>query len=143
MLTWTTYGSWLPGDERGYVDDGVIKSSRPKLQTDNRGKQTYPTANLNLVEQEIVHKAIQEEAEELNQRILALSVNRNHIHVVAEHNEIPIEKAVSHYKNAARMALRKNGFNGRIWTQGFDKRYCFHEKELEQKIRYVLNHKNG
>jgi len=22
MLTWTTYGSWLQGDERGYVKDG-------------------------------------------------------------------------------------------------------------------------
>jgi hypothetical protein len=22
MVTWTTYGSWLPGDERGYVKDG-------------------------------------------------------------------------------------------------------------------------
>jgi hypothetical protein len=24
MVTWTTYGSWLPGDERGYVKDGQI-----------------------------------------------------------------------------------------------------------------------
>ena len=96
MLTWTTYGSWLPGDERGYVEDGVIKPSRPKLQIDNRGKQTYPMANLNPEEQEIVYKAIQEESVELNQRIYALSVNRNHIHVVVEHNGMPIEKAVSY-----------------------------------------------
>jgi len=97
----------------------------------------------NSEEQNIVHKAIQEKAVNLQQRIYALSVNRNHIHLVAEHNGMPIEKSVSYYKNAARMALRKNGFNGRIWTQGFDKRFCFHKEELEQKIRYVLNHKNG
>jgi len=24
MITWTTYGSWLQGDKRGYVKDGKI-----------------------------------------------------------------------------------------------------------------------
>ena len=24
MITWTTYGTWLQGDERGYVKDGNI-----------------------------------------------------------------------------------------------------------------------
>jgi len=31
MVTTTTYGTWLPGDVRGYVDDGVILPGDPTL----------------------------------------------------------------------------------------------------------------
>jgi hypothetical protein len=52
-----------------------------------------------------------------------------------------IEKHVSHFKNAARIALREDGFDGRIWTRGFDKRYCFDEGELKARVDYVNKHK--
>ncbi len=28
MLTWTTYGSWLQGDERGWRKDGVAMAEK-------------------------------------------------------------------------------------------------------------------
>jgi len=31
MLTWTTYGTWLQGDERGYVKDGQVLRGDKKL----------------------------------------------------------------------------------------------------------------
>ena len=58
----------------------------------------------------------------------------------AERTNDSIEQVVSYYKNAARLALRDGGFMGRIWTKGFDKRFCFDEVELRSKIRYVENH---
>jgi len=30
LLTWTTYGTWLPGDERGFV--GFIQDARPMMR---------------------------------------------------------------------------------------------------------------
>ena len=35
FLTWTTYGSWLPGDERGWVDNrGNIMAADPERERD-------------------------------------------------------------------------------------------------------------
>ena len=31
-LTWTTYGTWLPGDERGWVWRGKVSAARPQRQ---------------------------------------------------------------------------------------------------------------
>jgi len=40
-------------------------------------------------------------------------------------------------KNAARVALQKDGFIGRVWAKGFDNRYCFDEESLKKRIDYV------
>jgi hypothetical protein len=53
-------------------------------------------------------------------------------------------KIVSYYKNAAQIVLRKFGLTGRVWTKGFDKRYCFDEQALKSRIDYVnSNHKDS
>jgi len=47
-------------------------------------------------------------------------------------------------KNAAafdRVALQAKGFVGRVWTRGYDKRYCFDEESLKDRMDYVGRHK--
>jgi hypothetical protein len=39
MVTWTTYGSWLQGDKRGYVKNGTILPANDKLKSANRKQQ--------------------------------------------------------------------------------------------------------
>jgi REP element-mobilizing transposase RayT len=85
-------------------------------------------------------KAIYKKASRLNQNILALAVCSNHVHVVVDYVPIPVGKIVSHYKNAAQVALRRVGVAGRVWTKGFDKRYCFDEQTLKSRIDYVNSH---
>jgi len=31
MITWTTYGTWLQGDERGYVKNGKVLRENKRL----------------------------------------------------------------------------------------------------------------
>jgi hypothetical protein len=52
----------------------------------------------------------------------------------------PIEETVRRYKNASTVALREKGLEGRVWTRGYDKRFCFDEASLEERIRYVQGH---
>jgi len=33
LLTWTTYGTWLPGDERGFVGNVVEEATNDTIQT--------------------------------------------------------------------------------------------------------------
>jgi REP element-mobilizing transposase RayT len=148
MVTWTTYGTWLQGDERGYVKDGQILKPDADLEAANlRNLQKHPV-RLTTIQKEIVNQAIAGKAERLGQNVLAIAVCQNHVHLVIAYNGTPIEFSVKHYKNAAISALRKHGLacpersrrNGRVWSSGFDKRFCFDEKSLRKRINYVNDH---
>lgn len=140
MLTWTTYGSWLQGDKRRYVKNGRILEANPALEAANKTNMLYPMVSLTLEQRKIIERAIFEEAVKLNQKILAVSVDKNHIHLVTDCNFVAARFAVSHYKNAVRIAIEKDGFIGRLWTKGYSVRYCFNENQLRAVTRYVNNH---
>jgi REP element-mobilizing transposase RayT len=91
-------------------------------------------------EKRIVKDAIVEAAKRFRQEILAIAVFSNHLHVVCRYVEVPIGVIVGYYKNAARQALREGGFEGRVWTKGYDKRFCFDEASLKTRIAYVCRH---
>ena len=140
MITWTTYGTWLQGDNRGYVKNGQVLKPCEILEQANKERLKSKPIRLSRRQKIIVEKAIREKAKELGQNIPALAVYSNHIHIAAETIALPIEKIVGHYKNAARVALRKNGFKERLWARGFDKRFCFNQQELQRKVKYVERH---
>lgn len=140
MLTWTTYGSWLPGDKRGYVKDGQTLPANPQILKASKKRQKSSTVKLNIKERKLVQKTIFEEAERIGHQILALTVRSNHVHLVLLPHSESIEDAVGRYKSITTRALWKHGRKGRIWTKGYDKRFCFSKTELAARIKYVQNH---
>jgi len=140
MITWTTYGTWLQGDERGYVKDGKVLEGNKNLQMANRMAQKEATVRLAKANRQIVRDAILEESERLGQKIYSVAVCSEHVHVVAECVGEKVGKVAGRYKKAATSALRNAGLTGRIWTKGYDKRFCFDEKSLKSRIDYVMRH---
>ena len=140
MLTWTTYGSWLQGDERGYVKDGRILRGDKKVVDLCEKLQKGQPVKLGHDEKDIVRRAILNEAERIGYIIEGLAVCSNHIHLVARYFPEPIGQMVSRFKNVTASALRKHGRVGRVWTRGFDKRFCFDNEDLIRRIQYVKNH---
>jgi len=140
MITFTTYGTWLQGDERGFVKDGITYAANQSLAQSNKQNLSKNPVKLSKNQRVIAAKAIYEKANRLNQKILALAVCSNHVHIVANYISEPIGLVVSHYKNSAQVVLRKVGLTGRIWTKGFDKRYCFDVQALKSRIDYVNSH---
>ena len=143
MVTWTTYGSWLQGEKKGYVKNGRVLAQNDRLKLTNQRQQKYPTVKLNTEQKQIVENTIIEEARRINHKIFAVVVCSNHVHIVAEVSEESIEQVVHRYKYSATLALRKFGILGKIWSKGFDKRFCFTDSELENKVGYVRSHNNG
>jgi len=143
MITWTTYGTWLQGDERGFVKEGTIYAASPALAESNQQSLKSDPIKLSPVHCQIVRNAILEKANGLHQQIHALSVSSNHEHILAEYVAMPIGLVVRHYKGCAQAALRKVGLASRIWTKGFDKRYCFDQQTLQNRINYVKSHDKG
>jgi len=137
MLTWTKYGTWLQGDERGYVKDGVVRAVNEQLKCANRQLQLQGTVYLSSDQRETVRRAIAEEARTRGQHICALSVGGNHVHVVLRYSPDAVSGVVARYKTAGRLALRAMGHTGKLWTRGYDERFCFDEQSLDRRIEYV------
>jgi REP element-mobilizing transposase RayT len=140
MVTWTTYDTWLQGDRRGYVKNGQILPGDKIINETNRNLQKYGTIILSKNEKETIRQTILDEAAIQGHKILAIAVCTNHVHLVAEPCKFSIEDAVSRYKNKATLSLRKFGRPDRLWTKGFDKRFCFTLADLAARIDYVEKH---
>ena len=140
MITWTAYGSWLPGEKRGYVAHGQVMPGNEQLLKRNKDRQKSPAVILNERERKIVQEVILAEAQRISQTIEALVVYSNHVHLLARPHTGSIEEIVSRYKSKTTRALWQNGRQGRIWTKGYDKRFCFTEEEVTQRIRYINQH---
>lgn len=140
MVTWTTYGTWLQGDKRRYVRNGKILPPDACLEQANKKLQKFEAVHLTSEQKRIVEDVMLKEAQRIGQDILALVVYSNHVHLVARTGNESIESAVSRYKNVATCALKKAGLTKKIWTRGFDKRFCFTNEQLAQKISYVNRH---
>src|SRR5579871_2714290 len=138
LLTFTTYGTWLRGDIRGWIDDGVLMPPDPVLETADRGRMTHPPFLLEtdglLTLGEAIGVALRDRQ---RHTILALTVQTWHAHVVIGVTPVRVDQVVKCAKDAARYHLRP----GRpIWTDGYDKRYCFDVPSLTARVRYVEKH---
>ena len=142
MVTFTTYGTWLQGDRRGFVKDGKILEASRGLEQANKERQSGEKITLRKNQKEIVKNAILKEAEKIRENVLAILVWSSHTHIVIEGSSKPIDFVVNRLKTAAYYALRGKGLSGKLWTSGYDRRFCFSEKELKARIEYVNRHGN-
>ena len=139
MFTMTTYGTWLRGDQRGWVGDGQILPPSPILEVDDRKRMKH---DVYLFE---ARKLIEvggfigtSLSERLTIRIWALTVQTWHVHLLIGSTRHDIAKIAKCAKDAVRWGLRP----GRpIWSDGYDKRYCFDEPTVWNRIRYIERHK--
>ena len=140
MATWTTYGSWLQGNKKGYVKNGTISDENAELEKSNKELLKHDIIKIPKDLRETVKNAILKESEEIGQKVYAIAVFSNHVHIVVESIGRSCGYSIGRFKRAATKALREFGFANVVWTKGFDKRYCYHQNELEMKINYVLRH---
>jgi REP element-mobilizing transposase RayT len=104
-------------------------------------RQKDVAVKLDRKERQIVREVIIAEAGKAKHKIEALVVYSNHVHLLARPHRDSIEKTTGRYKSLTTRALWENGRKGRIWTKGFDKRYCFSEGDIERRVGYIQNHK--
>jgi len=142
MATWTAYGTWLQGHKKGYVKNGKILDANPKLEQSNKESLKNEIIKIPKRLREIVQNAILKEAKEINQKVYAIVVCSNHVHIVVESIGKRCGYSIGRFKKTATTELRKYGLDKKIWTKGFDKRYCYNQQELDNKIQYVQRHKD-
>lgn len=141
MVTWTTYGSWLPGEEKGYVaKGGEVKVGCAKLYADCESRLGKEIVTLDQEMKRVVSDSIRDRLERDKVEILALAVCSNHVHLVVRDLEKDIGDFVAQCKAAGVNAFKGVGIAGKVWTRGYDKRFCFDEAALKNRVRYVFEH---
>jgi hypothetical protein len=138
MLTMTTYGTWLRGDARGWVEDGVLYPPDPELQSADARRMKHAAFRFDSADLLDVGQSLGTAlCERKQQKMVALSVQSWHVHLVVAASRVPISDVVKCAKDAVRYALRPNRT---IWTAGFDKRFCFDVDSAWQRVKYVERH---
>jgi len=138
MVTMTTYGTWLRGDSRGWVEDGRIYPPAPDRENADRQRMKHDPFIFDSHRLHEIGAAIGSSLQtRLQQHILALTVQTWHVHFIVGDSDRPIAEVVKCAKEAARYFLRV----GRpIWTDGYDKRFSFDLRTLSNRIQYVERH---
>jgi hypothetical protein len=139
MLTMTTYGTWLRGDHRGWVEDGQIFPADPDLESADRARMKHEAFLIPRDQLFEVGRFIgQSVTSRLQLPIYALTVGTWHVHLVIGPTRLPIGDVIRTAKDSARYGL--SIFNRPIWSAGYDKRFCFDERSVLNRITYVERH---
>jgi REP element-mobilizing transposase RayT len=83
FLTWTTYGSWLPGDQRGWVQyRRGIQLPNPVHEKNAAGRMTESCCFLDHEERSLVEDTIRDHCRIRRWTLYAVNCRSNHVHVV-------------------------------------------------------------
>ena len=145
FMTWTTYGTWLPGDARGsFVDDRLLgpgpSRAKPGLERSARALLRHEPVVLGDAARAAVERAIRQHASFRGWELEALNVRTNHVHLVVRAAREP-DRVMSEFKARATRALREAGLAAdgtTIWTRHGSTRHLHTDESRVRAIRYVL-----
>jgi len=140
FLTWTTYGSWLPGDARGWVDDhGIIRAPNERLVRVAGGLMREPSVVLAVHQRQTVECAIHEQCQFRGWMLHAVSCRATHVHTVVSATETTPEVALRCLKAWCSRQLSAGEDRPRKWwTKGGSMRRLYDTRGIEAVIEYVV-----
>ncbi|MEN8126863.1 MAG: transposase [Planctomycetota bacterium] len=146
FVTFSIYGTWLHGADKGSVDKYHNQYNSEFLSA-NAGRKRYEIKNLkdvpfvlNKNHRRCALKSIKETCEYRGWVLHAVHVRSNHVHIVVSSETIP-EKVLGDLKAYATRGLRSvfSQFVGRkIWTHHGSTKYIWTQKSLMEVIHYVI-----
>ena len=141
MLTWTTYGTWLPGDTRGWEKrDNGPQMPNASLEEWCRRQMISDAVLLQHHDRKCVESACQSHCDHRGWRLLAVNARTNHVHVVAVVDVNP-QKARDQLKANCTQALRKQSeplIRDRTWTRGGDCHVLESDDAVTAAVKYVV-----
>jgi REP element-mobilizing transposase RayT len=155
-ITWTCYGTWLPGDDRGHVSNVPLPEggflpkqnvpgtpyrlgdevTRRRAQDLQQGQTVHLTADQALVAAQSLCRA----AEARGWRIVRGAIMANHVHVLVMDcpNDGPTVRRI--LKGTSQAALNDHlGHNQRWWTAGGSDRYKNDWPAIEAAVQYIAD----
>jgi REP element-mobilizing transposase RayT len=148
LLTFSTYGTHLPGSEKGWVDPQHCLPGSPMLAA-NPAREAYWRAHLNEIPWKLDWEAQRITLEALRSVCIhrqwiahAIHIRTNHVHAVVAAGEIAPGRILTAFKAYATRAFRRaypDLHRRRYWTDHGSTRYLWNEVSLKAAVDYVLN----
>jgi hypothetical protein len=159
LVSWTTYGTWLPGDPRGYCTWRKKKYIPPPKRYAKPGEPTYHAREYSAVHE--IAKATTDQAVYFSRREMKIalaalvaeicdipivpaivSLGPWHVHWLCHFGTLKIRTVTGRVKAAATRELNLSGFQGkRPWAKGCNMRSKRTRLECRNAYRYILNHR--
>jgi REP element-mobilizing transposase RayT len=148
LLTWTTYGTWLPGDRRGWTKrKRGIKPPDPVKEAEAKSRMTQTACRLDERQRRVVEATIAEHCGRRGWKLLAVNCRTNHIHVVVAADEHPdrvrdqmkalCTRRLRSYDDQRAQSAPELACRRRWWTQGGSSHYLNDVESVEAAILYV------
>ena len=156
FLTWTTYGSWLPGDQRGFVsdvkvDDGAVvrhniprtefDADMPALQSHAQSQLKAAPVRLSKGQAELLLDQFLETADVRKWTLLAVAIMANHCHlVVGVPGDPDPENLLRDFKSYGSRKLNGSGHkvsHDKRWTKSGSKRKLPDDEAVLNAICYT------
>jgi REP element-mobilizing transposase RayT len=158
LLTWTTYGSWLPGDARGFVGNVAGRSGRgvrhnqpgTEYDADHPGLKHYMESRLQQQpiflgadQAAVLVEQFQETARYRQWCLLATAVMKNHVHVVVGAGGDPDpDTLLRDFKSYGSRTLNRRWSKppaGTWWTESGSRRKLPDEAAVRAAVIYVAD----
>ena len=159
LCTWTTFGTWLPGDPRGfqtwrgreyipppkrYAKPGELTyDPRPYRNRHEAAKQSLsqPPVELSDEQVRVAADAFAADVDETRMVGAALAIGGAHAHFLAKFGPLPIRPTCGRFKAQATDALHLAGFpHPRVWCRGVHMTSKEQGGQFADAFRYVCNH---
>ncbi len=140
FLTWVTYGTWLPGDQRGWVEyhhGWQLPDSQLKLTC--AARMTEDICLLDERDRLIVEKQVAETCRFRKWKLHTCGCRSNHCHVVCMAVDVKTMKIRDDLKAWCTRRLNENSSQNRTnwWAERGSIRWIWNQESLDRVIKYV------
>jgi REP element-mobilizing transposase RayT len=142
FLTWVTYGAWLPGDARGWVEfSHGWKLPDPVREIEAAANMAEGACRLSHAQRDAVEQQITETCRHRGWHLHAVNCRSNHVHVVVSAADIRLKKIRTDLKAWATRRLKQQFGPEREnwWAERGSIRFLFDDTNLEAAILYVAD----
>lgn len=141
FITWTVYGAWLQGDDRGWRRyQGGHENPQPLLSAWRRERLLHPVALLNKNHRQVVVDEITNHCRRRRWKLWVANARSNHVHVVLTANRHPGSKVRDQLKANCTRGLRENDklfLDRPVWSRGGDWKCVNTDDDLATVVRYA------
>jgi len=160
FITWSTYGSWLPGDPRGFQSWRGREHVPPPKRYSRGATETYDASDYerrlafskSIVEESVqlshddrteVLDAIVEDLATTNVQPFIMSVAAEHVHFLAIFHEHSIRQLIGRIKSVAtRRIKRRRSDLKRVWSRNCHMTSVNGRRHFDHVFEYVRRHED-
>jgi REP element-mobilizing transposase RayT len=152
FITWSTYGTWLPGDKRGWVEyHRGWQLPDPIRELEARAKMREDACILDIDQRREVEAQIEETCRIRGWTLHAVNCRSNHVHIVVSANQHPkrVRSQIKAWCTQRLKALEKQRYPGLLdirenwWAERGSQRWIFNDVGLEGATLYVRDGQDG